>query len=80
MGMYGERLGRGVTREAARKYETSVTERARRERWQRQMCIRDRTLAGQRLRQSGKPEIWHRRGAAWVQLCRPAERGGGLGL
>ena len=33
MGMYGERLGRGVTREAARKYETSVTERARRERW-----------------------------------------------
>ena len=34
MGMYGERLGRGVTREAARKYETSVTERARRERWQ----------------------------------------------
>lgn len=28
MGMYGERLGRGVTREAARKYETSVTERA----------------------------------------------------
>ena len=30
MGMYGERLGRGVTREAARKYETSVTERARR--------------------------------------------------
>ena len=33
MGMYGERLGRGVTREAARKYETSVMERARRERW-----------------------------------------------
>lgn len=28
MGMYGERLGRGVTREAARKYETSVTERS----------------------------------------------------
>ena len=66
MGMYGERLGRGVTREAARKYETSVTERARRERW--------------RLRQSGKPEIWHRRGAARFQFCRPAERGGGLGL
>ena len=62
MGMYGERLGRGVTREAARKYETSVTERA------------------QRLRQSGKPEIWHRRGAARFQFCRPAERGGGLGL
>ena len=59
MGMYGERLGRGVTREAARKYET---------------------LAGQRLRQSGKPEIWHRRGAARFQFCRPAERGGGLGL
>ena len=59
MGMYGERLGRGVTREAARKYETSVTER---------------------LRQSGKPEIWHRRGAARFQFCRPAERGGGLGL
>ncbi len=34
MGMYGERLGRGVTREAARKYETPVTERARRERWE----------------------------------------------
>ena len=67
MGMYGERLGRGVTREAARKYETSVTERARRERWQG-------------LRQSGKPEIWHRRGAARFQFCRPAERGGGLGL
>ena len=38
------------------------------------------TLAGQRLRQSGKPEIWHRRGAARFQFCRPAERGGGLGL
>ena len=38
MGMYGERLGRGVTREAARKYETSVTERARRERWQASGC------------------------------------------
>ena len=40
MGMYGERLGRGVTREAARKYETSVTERARRERWQASGCAR----------------------------------------
>ena len=40
MGMYGERLGRGVTREAARKYETSVTERARRERWQARGCAR----------------------------------------
>lgn len=68
MGMYGERLGRGVTREAARKYETSVTERARRERWQASGCA------------SGKPEIWHRRGAARFQFCRPAERGGGLGL
>lgn len=38
MGMYGERLGRGVTREAARKYETSVAERARRERWQASGC------------------------------------------
>ena len=41
MGMYGERLGRGVTREAARKYETSVTERARRERWQASGCARN---------------------------------------
>lgn len=40
MGMYGERLGRGVTRKAARKYETSVTERARRERWQARGCAR----------------------------------------
>lgn len=40
MGMYGERLGWGVTREAARKYETSVTERARRERWQASGCAR----------------------------------------
>lgn len=40
MGMYGERLGRGVTREAARKYETSVTERARRERWRASGCAR----------------------------------------
>ena len=32
--------GRGVTREAARKYETSVTERARRERWQASGCAR----------------------------------------
>lgn len=40
MGMYGERLGRGITREAARKYETSVTERARRERWQASGCAR----------------------------------------
>lgn len=40
MGMYGERLRRGVTREAARKYETSVTERARRERWQASGCAR----------------------------------------
>lgn len=40
MGMYGERLGRGVTREAARKHETSVTERARRERWQASGCAR----------------------------------------
>lgn len=37
MGMYGERLGRGVTREAARKYETSVTERARRDRFGRNL-------------------------------------------
>ena len=40
MGMYGERLGRGVTREAARKYETSVMERARRERWRAGGCAR----------------------------------------
>ena len=40
MGMYGERLGRGVTREAARKYETSATERARRERWRAGGCAR----------------------------------------
>lgn len=40
MGMYGERLGRGVTREAARKYETSVMERARRERWRASGCAR----------------------------------------
>lgn len=33
-------LKRGVTREAARKYETSVTERARRERWQASGCAR----------------------------------------
>lgn len=32
--------GGGVTREAARKYETSVTERARRERWQASGCAR----------------------------------------
>ena len=64
MGMYGERLGRGVTREAARKYETSVTERARRERWQASGCAR----------------VVSRRGAARFQFCRPAERGGGLGL
>lgn len=61
MGMYGERLGRGVTREAARKYETSVTE---------QGSGRERR-AGQRLRQSGKPEIWHRRGAARVPILPP---------
>ena len=79
MGMYGERLGRGVTREAARKYETSVTERARRGSWQGRGGAAAR-LAGQRLRQRGKPEIWHRRGAARFQFCRPAERGGGLGL
>ena len=47
MGMYGERLGRGVTREAARKYETSVTERARRERWQASGCAR---VVAKRLR------------------------------
>ncbi len=40
MGMYGERLGRGVTREAARKYETSWTDGQRRERWQASGCAR----------------------------------------
>lgn len=33
MGMYGERMGRGVTREEASAYAASVEERARRQRW-----------------------------------------------
>ena len=40
MGMYGERLGRGVTREADRAYHAAAKERSRRERWQASGCAR----------------------------------------
>lgn len=40
MGMYGERLGRGVTREADRVYHAAAKERSRRERWQAGGCAR----------------------------------------
>lgn len=33
MGVYGERMGRGVTREEASKYAANVKERFRRQRW-----------------------------------------------
>lgn len=40
MGMYGERLGRGVTREADRAYHAAAKERSRRERWRAGGCAR----------------------------------------
>ena len=65
MGMYGERLGRGVTREAARKYETSVTERARRERWQASGCARVVPHGSNFAALLNAAEVW---GCDWTEI------------